>query len=947
MNHRILVYTENTGTGKKVRSIMKSTFPGSLLTVIEKIQDIEGAILLYPLPDAVVFYFSEINVNEAAHFTKILQGLDQSKTPAIILFNGGVDLSFFSETKPEALFSVNMPEGRLSALLKSYMGDNADVFIETRSEQADGSETKSTLDALRETERQVSTMIDNLPGVAYRCKADANWTMKFISKNTFELTGYASDDFLDNKKLSFNDVIFAEDRDFVKNTLQTAILENRPFQLEYRIVTKSKKLKWVWEQGRQVEIQGLDEKLLEGLIIDITERKRNEIRLDVMKNISDSSIHTRDLAELSGLIERELGKLINTRNFIIALYDEKTDSFSLPLMKDERDFFTEIPAKKTISWIAIKRNKSMLLLGDDIDRLEQAGEIKRVGSPAKCWLGVPLKVKDKITGIIILQDYEDEHAIGLQEKELLEFVSTQVAATIFKKQADEEIRRLYQSIQQSPISVIITDTKGKIIYVNQKYLDISGYTRDETIDEIIPMLKNGNLLNDKYKNLRQTVTSGIEWQGEILNNKKDGSPFWESVSVSPVRNNNNEITHYIALIEDITARKQMEEDLMRAKEKAEESDRLKTAFLSNMSHEIRTPMNAIIGFTEMLHDGVTLDQEREKYSKLIIDNGRKLMGIIDDIVDIAKIEAGQLAINPGRCSANKIIFDHFYSFRELRSKLGKEHIEITVKQHTQDKNFIFHSDPQRINQVMSNLMSNALKYTIEGSIELGYKMIGSKDGNFIDFYVKDTGIGIKADNIEKIFDRFRQLDDSSTREYRGTGLGLAISIHLARLLGGNIDVKSEFGKGSTFHLILPFTEIVDDYFEPAKPQSPLTSHEWSNKKILIAEDEDSNFHLLEIMLRKSKVKIVRAYNGKEAIDFIRGGKEVDLILMDVRMPLMDGYEATALIKKVNPEIPIVAQTAYALSGDRETSLDAGCDAYISKPIRKGELLELIGKYLDK
>jgi CheY-like chemotaxis protein len=243
-------------------------------------------------------------------------------------------------------------------------------------------------------------------------------------------------------------------------------------------------------------------------------------------------------------------------------------------------------------------------------------------------------------------------------------------------------------------------------------------------------------------------------------------------------------------------------------------------------------------------------------------------------------------------------------------------------------------------------MSNALKYTLEGSIELGYKIHSNEEGKVIDFYVKDTGIGIKEENLGKIFDHFRQLDESSTRESGGTGLGLAISLNLARLLGGNLKVESDYGKGSTFHLILPFTEIVEDHFEPEKPDTPAKVHDWSKKEILIAEDEDSNFQLLEIMLRKSNVKIVRAYNGKEAIDYIRGGKEVDLILMDVRMPLMDGYEATTLIKKTHPELPIIIQTAYALSGDHEISLEAGCDDYITKPIRKQELLEVMGKYLN-
>jgi len=947
MNQCILLYLKDTPAAKRIISLIKSTLPGCALTSINKIRDVESAILKLPAPCPVIFYFNEMNVSEVALIPDILQKMDPLVAPAIILYDSGVDLSYFNTSKIEALFSVNMPESQLSRLLKSIIQSEKEASPEKPVREVLTAETKRTKDALRETERQVSTMIDNLPGIAYRCLNDKNWTMKFISKNAIGLTGYTSEEFTDNKKIAYNDIIFEEDREFVNTSVNTALDDNRPFQLEYRIITKNNKLKWVWEQGRQVEIQGDNEVYLEGLILDVTERKHSQIRLEVMKNISDAFSHTKDLAELSELIERELSKLINTKNFLIALYDEKTDHFSLPFMKDERDFFTELPAKETISWMVIKRNKSMLLRRDDINRLEQAGEIKRVGSPAKCWLGVPLQVEDKVPGIIVLQDYENENAIGSQEKELIEFVSTQVAAAIFKKQADEEIRRLYQSIQQSPVSVMISDTDGKIIYVNQKYLDLGGLKRNEVIGAISPLFKFGGPTEQNLNNLHQALTSGVEWQGEMPNHQKDGKLFWELVTISPVKNEKGEITHFISVNEDITERKKMEEDLLKAKEKAEESDRLKTAFLANMSHEIRTPMNAIIGFTEMLYDDKVVDNERKKYSKLIIDNGRKLLGIIDDIIDIAKIETGQQMINPGRCSANKIIFDHYYSFRELRSKFAKEHIEITVKQYLKDKNFVFESDLQRINQIISNLMSNALKYTLEGTIELGYKIRSEDEKKVIDFYVKDTGVGIKEDNLSKIFDHFRQLDESSTRAFGGTGLGLAISLNLAKLLGGNIEVESEYGKGSTFHLLLPLTEIVDDYFEPEKPETPIKAEDWSKKEILIAEDEDSNFHLLEIILRKSKVKIVRAYNGKEAIDFIRGGKVVDLILMDVRMPLMDGYEATTLIKKIHPDLPIIIQTAYALSGDRKISLESGCDDYISKPIRKSELLEVMGKYLNK
>ena len=957
MNNPIPIYFQNNQSEKRIRLVLEKSMPGHAFILSQNLREIQDAISQIPPPDAIIFYLSGIVETEKALITTILKQVKPIATSTIVIFEEAVDLSVLANLHVDAFLSARLEDTRLSEMLLSFAGHNKTKVLKPEDNETDGqdgltgfmgstSEIKKALGALRETERQVATMIDNFPGIAYQCKNDLGRAMKFISKNALELTGYPFEDFLDNKNISFRDLILPEDAEFVTINIQEAIANNSPFQMEYRIRTRTNKVKWVWEQGREVQIKGKPGKFLEGLIIDITDMKLSKIRLEIMQNIGEALNQTKDLTELIKVIEMELGKTINTRNFLIALYDEKSDAFSLPFMKDEKDFFEKLPAKNTISSLVIKRNKSMLLSYRDIERLESAGEIERVGSAAKCWLGVPLQVEDKVTGIIVLQDYEDEKAIGLQERELLEFISTQVAATIFKKQADEEIKRLYQSIQQSPVSVVISDTDEKVIYVNQKFIDVTGYPREEAIGSTPELIKSGKTPEKTYENLRMTLSSGKEFQGEFLNRKKNGELFWEQVSVSPVKNDKDEITHYIAVKEDITRRKKMEQELVKAKEKAEESDRLKTAFLANMSHEIRTPMNAIIGFTEMLNEEKYLKEERDKFSNLIIENGRKLLNIIDDIIDIAKIEAGQLNIASARCSANKILFDNYYSFKELRSKYGKEHIQIFARQFREDQNFTFSSDTLRINQVISNLMSNALKYTKEGSIELGYEIQEKEQEKYIDFYVKDTGIGIKADNSEKIFNRFRQLDDSSTRQAGGTGLGLTISKNIARLLGGDITLKSSPGKGSSFHFTIPFIEILQHKYEPQAEEISTGKANWANKKILVAEDEDSNFHLLEIILRNTKVQLTRAYNGKEAIDIIRGGKEVDLILMDVRMPLMDGYEATAYIKKFNPEIPIIAQTAYALSGDREISLKAGCDGYISKPINRKELFTMISKFFD-
>lgn len=845
------------------------------------------------------------------------------------------DVSIFNDA--DLLISENIGSEKWSRIISALIPDdeeNAQALLQPGEED------------LKDSRRQFSTLIENLPGIAYQCKNDEHWTMYFISKNVKQLTGYQADDLIDNKLISFNEIILPEDRDFVSETILNSVDKGKPFKLEYRIKTRRGGIKWVWEQGRTVRLKSKTESLLEGFIIDITERKMAEIRAEIMHNIAVALNATKDMSGLVKFIRDELGKVINARNFMLALYDELKDELSLPELSDDHNQFENIPLDKTLSALVIRKNKSLLLTGSQIEEMQQKGKIEGFASPAKSWLGVPLRVVDKVSGIIILQDFDSEDAISAYDRDLLEFVSAQVAATIIKKQSEDEIRKLLQSVEQNPNPIIITNKAGRIEYVNRKFTELSGFDSSEVSGKT-PHILDPKITDPLFcERIWDKILAGSDWHGEYANFKKSGETYWELASISPIKDDDGTITHLIYSKEDITGRIKMEKDLVAAKIKAEESDRLKTAFLANMSHEIRTPMNAIIGFAEMLHEENYTAQEHSRFTKLIGENGRKLLSIIDDIIDIAKIESGQLDISSLRCSANKILFDNYYVFRELITKHSKYHIELRTSQHVPDQNLQFISDPHRINQVIYNLMTNALKYTFQGFIELGYKLITINNKQNICFYVKDSGVGIPKEKSEIIFDRFRQIEENHTRVTGGAGLGLAISKNIARLMGGDITVDSEMGQGSTFYFTIPFNEVRSDekYEEPAGMTR--RSPNWADHSILIAEDEDSNFQLLDVMLRKSKVKVMRAYNGKEAVEFVRSGKEFDLVLMDVRMPVMNGYDATAAIKEINPNLPVVAQTAFALSGDREISINSGCDDYISKPIKSDELFRIISKFFE-
>jgi len=389
----------------------------------------------------------------------------------------------------------------------------------------------------------------------------------------------------------------------------------------------------------------------------------------------------------------------------------------------------------------------------------------------------------------------------------------------------------------------------------------------------------------------------------------------------------------------------VELEIKRVKEKAVESDRLKTAFLANMSHEIRTPMNAILGFSELLGLADISDEERNEFIELIQTNSNNLLNLINDIIDIAKIEAKQLQISDTDFSINDMLSDILRTYNEIKNKQDKSHIDLTLSLPDGSKNLEIITDKYRLNQVISNLIGNAIKYTEEGSINFGYNInAGPDNSESIQFFISDTGIGIPIDKLNVIFDRFRQADDSHTRLYGGTGLGLTISQNIAELLGGKITVESVDGEGSTFFFTIPLIRTQRSVLEN-KPKQSGDIIDLSDKTILVVEDVESNFQLLSTYLKRTNVKIIWAMNGKEAVNIMESNNEIDLILMDMQMPVMNGYEATKIIKKKHPKIPIIAETAFALAGDREKILNAGCDDYVSKPINAKELYKKINTFL--
>ena len=565
-----------------------------------------------------------------------------------------------------------------------------------------------------------------------------------------------------------------------------------------------------------------NQKYFTGIIRDITTRKRAEQIQKILYNISKSVISSDNLEELVSVIRQELGTIIDTSNFYIALYDDKTDTFSLPYLADQKEDITSFAAGNSFTNYVRKTQKSLLATKEKVKEMNKMKEAEMVGTASEIWLGVPLKVEGKVTGVLAVQSYTDKNAYNESDKEILEFISDQVSTSIERKKA--------------------------------------------------------------------------------------------------------------------------EDDLILALEKAQESDRLKSAFLTNMSHEIRTPMNGILGFTSLLKEPNLTGEEQQDYINVIEESGDRMLNTINDLMDISMIESGLMKTKISETKIN-VLTKKLFSFFE--PEVEKKGMSLKLNNTLSDEKATIITDNEKVNSILTNLIKNAIKYSKKGSIEFGYVLKTDSETSELEFYVKDTGIGVPKDRQQAIFERFVQADIEDRDVYEGNGLGLSISKAYVEMLNGKIWVKSEVGIGSTFYFTIPYKAAKEDIPESKDAKAELgTVHQEKKLKILITEDEEVSYLHLSLVLKNIEKEILHAKNGMEAVEICRNNPDIDLILMDVKMPKMGGLEATKLIREFNKNVVIIAQTAYALAGDREKTLEAGCNDYISKPIDKEMLFEKIGRLLS-
>ncbi|MDP3352732.1 MAG: PAS domain S-box protein, partial [Flavobacteriaceae bacterium] len=602
--------------------------------------------------------------------------------------------------------------------------------------------------------------------------------------------------------------------------------------------------------------------------VDVTEQKRNEKTKEVLLNITKQISEVASIEAFSVIVKNELGHLLDTSNFYLALYNKDKDTISIPYFADDLDDEfgdnNEFDGEGTLTAYIIKNRKPLLATIEIFKNLEKLGHIKLVGSNAQVWLGVPLFVKNEVIGAIAVQSYTNPNAYTNNDLKILEIVSEQIAIAIERiqhqntiKENEEKFRNIFEL---SPDMVNLINQEGIVLDCNDQVIKQLGYqSKDEIIGKHLSHFF-GDFKPDAAQHLFNSILNeGFLINEEFLLRRKDGSEFSAELSSSLLKIDSRENKRIVSIVRDITLRKQYELEITNALEKARETDHLKSSFLANMSHEIRTPMNGIIGFAEMLQNNHLDEVKRGFYANIIMNSSRQLLSIINDVLDMSTIEAGLVEIKMAPVSINNMLNELNEFFLQ---KSNEKQLKLTCELTLNDELSVIKTDQTKVQQVLTNFISNAIKFTKKGGVSFGYTF---KD-DFLEFYVTDTGIGIDKKLHNEVFERFRQVNMEYTRETIGNGLGLSISKKLVELLGGEIWLESEPNKGSTFYFTIPYQH---DVLEKISEENITTiTHKAMNEQItiLLAEDEEYNRIFIEEILDDKNFTILTAENGVEAVD---------------------------------------------------------------------------------
>jgi hypothetical protein len=494
-------------------------------------------------------------------------------------------------------------------------------------------------------------------------------------------------------------------------------------------------------------------------------------------------------------------------------------------------------------------------------------------------------------------------------------------------------------IQSAGDGISFYDKDWNLSFSNNAFYSIIGYDREsyKTIDSALLYHPDDK---DYYLKRIEALNREGFFEGEIRLRHKDGHYVNMSTRSVVVKDDEGQIIGALAISRDITALKKIHEDLVEAKVEAETSSKLKSSFLANISHEIRTPLNSVIGFSNLLLANNLTRETKEEYIEHINHNSEKLLQIIGDIIDLSRLESSQMEITYEETSVFEVINEVIEETRQS-IKRNEKPIILTIKNKFEDNGDLIFTDKIWLKRVLNHLLDNAVKFTLEGSVELSYE----RENDNILFKVKDTGIGIKKENLGRIFEEFNQEINGHHRPFEGLGVGLTLAKEVLARMGGKIFVKSEKGIGSEFAFTIPYRPAGSSKMKLRTPEVVINATDWSSKKCLLVDDNKDVLIYLNRILVDTGINLVTARSGPEAISIIEQIPDIDVVLLDMQMPEMNGIEVTREIRKIRKDLPIIAQTAFIFENDKDIILEAGCDACLIKPIRKEHLLAVLSGFI--
>ena len=802
---------------------------------------------------------------------------------------------------------------------------------------------------------QFDSLVNNMPGIIYRCKFDHHWTMLFLSNGFEKISGYKAEDVINNAKVSYVDIIFADDRKMVTEQIDKAINKNEFWEIEYRIRRKDASTCWVLEKGRAVFDENENIAFLDGFILDISEKKNAEKQLreseayhrslsenipDMIFEIDEDGVFLSfkaDEKDLYSMPEQFLGKKYNeifppdiTREMENAISKtlasgEATNlSYSLEILQEKKFFQARISA--------LGDSKLIVLVRDVSAQRQAESELISLSNLQT----ILLKIASEYINLPIA---EIEEATARSLEELGRFVNAD-RTYIFEydwenkvcnnthEWCENGIEPQIDELQGVPLDIIPywveTHLKGKTMYIP----DVFALDKDDGVRQIL-----------EPQEVKSLITIPMMERGECLG----------FIGFDSVRNHHNYtekekvlLSVFSEMLVNIRHRIKLEKNLIAEKQNADIANRAKSEFLANMSHEIRTPMNSILGFSEVMLN-TTGDKQQQNYLRTILNSGKSLLTLINDILDLSKIEAGRMEISPEAADVRLIVNEIKQLFKH-KSMENNIDFGVSFDEDFPDTIII---DEVRLRQILLNLCGNAIKFTERGRVEVDVNVLNNFNGH-IDFeiVVSDTGIGIPEEDQQRIFDSFNQQSGQDNKKYGGTGLGLTISKRLAELMGGEIHVESRIGEGSRFSVrffdIKYSDEIIDHEGAFLWEEQNIV---FNGSRILIVDDVPHNRNLVMTYLKGYDLKLFEAENGEIAIEYAKI-YQPDLIFMDIRMPGINGYEATEIIKqeKSLKDIPIIALTASTMRSELNR-LNETFDGYLRKPVQKNTIINELIKHI--